>query len=52
MWIVFAYFVLGILMNAVSRSRPERFTMVPVTIVLAVLSFFIALGYGALASPA
>lgn len=52
MWVIFAYFMLGILMNAVSRSKPERFTMVPVTIVLAVLSLFIALGYGALAVPA
>jgi hypothetical protein len=49
MWIVFAYFTLGVLLNAISRSRSERFTMVPVTIVLAVLSFFIALGYGAMA---
>jgi hypothetical protein len=49
MWVVFAYFTLGILLNAISRSRPERFTMVPVTIVLAVLSFFIALGYGVMA---
>lgn len=52
MWVIFAYFMLGILMNAISRSKPERFTMVPVTIVLAVLSLFIALGYGALAAPA
>lgn len=52
MWVIFAYFMLGILMNAVSRSKPERFTMVPVTIVLAVLSLFIALGCGALAVPA
>lgn len=52
MWVIFGYFVLGILMNAISRSRPERLTMVPVTIVLAGLSFFIALGYGALAVPA
>lgn len=52
MWVIFAYFMLGILMNAVSRSKPERFTMVPVTIVLAVLSLFIALGYGALAVTA
>lgn len=44
MWVVFGYFVLGILMNAISRSRPERFTMVPVTIILAALSFFIAVG--------
>jgi hypothetical protein len=49
MWVVFAYFVLGILMNAISRSKPERYTMVPVSIVLAVLSFFIAMGYGELA---
>jgi hypothetical protein len=52
MWVVFAYFALGILLNAISRSRPERFTMVPVTIVLAVLSFFIALGYGAMGHAA
>ncbi|GAA1470494.1 hypothetical protein [Microbacterium thalassium] len=44
MWVFFAYFALGIVMNAVSRSKPERYTMVPVSIVLAVLSFFIALG--------
>lgn len=52
MWVVFGYFVLGIFVNAASRSKPERYVMVPVTIVLAVLSFFIALGYGALAVPA
>lgn len=51
MWIVFAYFVLGIVMNAVSRSPPERWTMVPVCIVLAALSFLIAMGYGVLAYP-
>jgi len=49
MWVIFGYFVLGIPMNAISRSRAERFTMVPVTIVLAVLSLFIAMGYGQLA---
>lgn len=49
MWVIFAYFVLGILMNAISRSKPERYTMVPVSGVLAVLSFFIAMGYGELA---
>lgn len=52
MWVIFAYSALGIVMNAISRSRPERFTMVPVTIVLSVLSFFIAMGYGALAAAA
>ncbi len=49
MWVVFIYFVFGILMNAISRSKPERCTMVPVTLVLAVLSFYIAMGYGVLA---
>lgn len=52
MWVIFAYFVLGIFMNAISRSKPERYTMVPVSIVLAVLSFFIAMGYGVLAMAA
>ncbi|MGO2683330.1 MAG: hypothetical protein ACTIAA_03815 [Microbacterium sp.] len=41
-WVVFAYFVLAILMNAISRSRPERFTMTPVAIVLAVAALIIA----------
>lgn len=41
-WIVFGYFVLGIPLNAISRSRPERFTMTPVVIVLAVLSLLVA----------
>ena len=44
MWIVFAYFVLGIALNAMSRSRAERYTMTPVVIVLALLSLLVALG--------
>ena len=44
MWVVFAYFVIGIPMNAISRSRPERYTMTPVVTVLAVLSLIVALG--------
>ena len=52
MWVIFAYFVLGIVMNAVSPSKPERYTMVPVSVALAVLSFFIALGMGELAMAA
>ncbi|PZU39909.1 MAG: hypothetical protein DI573_05705 [Microbacterium sp.] len=43
-WVVTGYFVLGILMNAVSRSRKERFTMTPVVALLAVLSLIVALG--------
>jgi hypothetical protein len=44
MWVVFAYFVLGIPLNAISRSKPERYTMTPVVAVLAVLSLVVALG--------
>jgi hypothetical protein len=43
MWIVFAYFVLGIPLNAVSRSKAERYTMTPVVAMLAVLSLLVAL---------
>jgi hypothetical protein len=43
MWIVFAYFVLGIPLNAVSRSKAERYTMTPVVAMLALLSLLVAL---------
>lgn len=43
-WVVFGYLVLGILMNAASRSRPERFTMTPVAAVAAALALVVALG--------
>ena len=43
-WVVTAYFILGIGLNAISRSRPERFAMTPVVLVLAVLSLLVALG--------
>ncbi len=43
MWVVFAYFVIGIVLNALSRSRLERSVMVPVTIVLAAASLVVAL---------
>ncbi|WP_286309371.1 hypothetical protein [Agromyces mangrovi Wang et al. 2018] len=52
MWVVFGYFALGILANAVSRSVAERAVMVPVSIVLAALSLLIALGSGELALAA
>lgn len=42
-WALFGYFTLGILMNAISRSRPERFTMTPITIALAAAALIIAL---------
>ncbi|MGO4690553.1 hypothetical protein [Glaciibacter sp. 2TAF33] len=44
MWVLTAYFALGILMNAISRSKPERFTMTPVSLVLAALCLVVALG--------
>jgi hypothetical protein len=36
-------------MNAISRSKPERYTMAPLSAALAALSFLIAMGYGELA---
>ena len=45
MWVIFAYSALGILMNAISRSKAERYTMVPVAIALSVLALIIAMGF-------
>lgn len=36
LWIIFGYLVLGIVMNALSHSKPERFVMTPVAAILAV----------------
>lgn len=44
MWVAFGYFVLGIPLNAMSRSTAERYTMTPVVAVLALLSLLVALG--------
>ena len=41
-WIIFAYLILGIIMNAISRSKPERYTMTPVAAILAACLFVIA----------
>ncbi len=43
-WVLVGYFLLGVGMNAASRSRPERFVMTPVALLLAVACLFIALG--------
>lgn len=43
MWVIATYFVLGIVMNGISRSKPERYTMTPVVIVLAAVSIILAL---------
>jgi hypothetical protein len=44
-WVLTAYFALGIGMNAISRSRPERLVMTPVVVVLAVVCLVLALQY-------
>lgn len=41
--IVFAYLALGVAVNVISRSKPERHVMTPVALVLAVLALLIAL---------
>ncbi|MFF2485307.1 hypothetical protein ACFVSU_02840 [Microbacterium sp. NPDC058062] len=42
-WVLFAYFAVGVVMNAVSRSRAERLTMTPVCLMLAASTLVIAL---------
>ena len=43
-WVIVGYFALGIPMNAISRSKPERYTMTPIVAVLLVLALIVALG--------
>jgi hypothetical protein len=43
MWVVPGYFALGIVVNAISRSRPERLTMTPLVTLLFALSLIVAL---------
>ena len=42
-WVVFGFLALGIVMNALSRSRRERAVMTPVATVLAGLALLVAL---------
>lgn len=42
-WVLTAYFVLGVFMNAISRSKQERAVMTPIALVLAVLFLLVAL---------
>ena len=42
-WVLTAYFGIGVLANAASRSRPERLVMTPVALVLALCCLVIAL---------
>ena len=41
-WVLTAYFALGTVMNAVSRSKPERLLMTPTAVALAVLCLVVA----------
>ncbi|WP_349897649.1 hypothetical protein [Parafrigoribacterium soli] len=43
-WVLFGYFALGVLMNGISRSRPERNFMAPVSLLLAVLVLLVNVG--------
>lgn len=43
MWVMTGYFALGVGMNAISRSKPERMFMTPVALVLAVLFLIVSL---------
>jgi hypothetical protein len=43
-WVLVGYFGLGVPMNAISRSRPERQVMTPVALVLAAGCLVVALG--------
>jgi len=43
-WIIAGYMGLGIVMNAISRSLPERLVMTPVALVLSVSAALVALG--------
>ena len=42
-WVIVTYLALGIVMNSISRSKPERFVMTPLALALCLLSLWIAL---------
>ena len=42
-WVIFVYLVLGIFMNAISRSKRERYAMTPIVILLASCALTVAL---------
>lgn len=45
-WFVFGFLALGVLANAISRSKAERYAATPVALILAVLALLLALGAG------
>lgn len=42
-WVLTAYFALGIVMNGISRSKPERLIMTPTVLVLTALYLILSL---------
>ncbi|MBB3677829.1 hypothetical protein [Modestobacter versicolor] len=43
-WVLTGYFALGVVLNAASRSRPERLVMTPVALLLTAVCLVLALG--------
>jgi uncharacterized membrane protein (DUF485 family) len=44
MWLFTIYFIVGVIMNAASRSRAERYVMTPVAALLALAFLVVTLG--------
>jgi hypothetical protein len=42
-WVLVAYLAVGVVVNGISRSRPERFVMTPLTLVLAGCALVVAI---------
>jgi hypothetical protein len=42
-WVLTAYFALGVVMNGISRSKPERLVMTPTALLLAALCLVLSL---------
>jgi prepilin signal peptidase PulO-like enzyme (type II secretory pathway) len=43
MWVIAGYLLLGVVINFLSRSRPERYTMAPLSLILGLLAAAIAI---------
>jgi hypothetical protein len=43
-WVLTVYFAVGVIMNGISRSKPERLVMTPTAIVLTALYLVLAIG--------
>ncbi|MNH15842.1 hypothetical protein D3C87_1323480 [compost metagenome] len=42
-WVLAVYFCIGVAINGISRSKPERNLMTPVALILAILTLFVAM---------